>query len=398
MTPKLRKLTTRHGGKPRLNIHNVVAAFDEGEFLRLPPGRLALTRTFELARLSSIASGECARRAYGWGSRRLATDALLDALAQVPDVLTGILPTDGRLPVQYKPELAAAIARGTAIGIHVRLHNAFHSGRSGSVRAGGAAAALRRLEDRYHQHLQACWRATRTGDGQALRALAATMTSEAHGALADATRRAGSASRGARRTAPDMGLRASVLGRRYAFLAAGCVLVDARVRTPRRAPSARRAAQAADRLSRTVMRVPLARRTVRELDAGSRIELAGRASGVTWIERPRKPYTRIGLDGVGVPLLVSHKNMVRRGLGVGCHVWALGNVKKVRPEELAVECEFEGPEIHRKTYFEDWLVTVARPAYDLYPGSVAMEWEFPPIDRRRAGWDLYSRLGARSAP
>jgi hypothetical protein len=204
--------------------------------------------------------------------------------------------------------------------------------------------------------------------------------------------RAGRAAQGDRRTAADVGLRASVLARRHALLAAGCVLVDARVRTPRGAAAVRRAAEGARRASRTAMRVPAARRRVSGLDDGTRIAFTGRVARVIWFDRPRKPYTRITLGGVAAPLLVSHKNMTRRGLAPGCHVWAIGNVKEVQPEGLAVECEFEGPDRHRDTYFEDWLATVVRPVYDLYPGSVAMEWELPPVDRRRGGWDLFSRL------
>jgi hypothetical protein len=117
----------------------------------------------------------------------------------------------------------------------------------------------------------------------------------------------------------------------------------------------------------------------------------GRATRVEWVERPTKPYSFVELAGSDARLLVAHRSVVRRGLAAGSNVYALGNVK-AGDEGVVLEAEFEGPDRHRTSVWEDWLATLARPAYDLYPGSLAIEWELPAITARSGAPDLLSRL------
>ena len=71
-------------------------------------------------------------------------------------------------------------------------------------------------------------------------------------------------------------------------------------------------------------------------------------------------------------------------------MYALGNAKEFEGG-VALEAEFEGPDQHRTAVWEDWLATLARPAYDLYPGSLAVEWELPAITATSGAFDLLSR-------
>ena len=46
----------------------------------------------------------------------------------------------------------------------------------------------------------------------------------------------------------------------------------------------------------------------------------------------------------------------------------------------------------RKQWWEEALAAWARPAYDLYPDSVAAEWGLPALDVRGGGSDFYGRV------
>jgi hypothetical protein len=175
------------------------------------------------------------------------------------------------------------------------------------------------------------------------------------------------------------------------MLAAASVLLGWRLRQPRlRRPTAT-AAGRARQLERLTLRVFGARRGITAMDVGARLTLIGRATRVEWVERPRDPYSFAELEGTEGRLVVAHRSVLRRGLAAGCHLYALGKVKAV-DDGIVLEAEFEGPDRHRTAVWEDWLATLARPAYDLYPGSLAVEWELPAIAGRSGSPDLLSRL------
>jgi len=105
-------------------------------------------------------------------------------------------------------------------------------------------------------------------------------------------------------------------------------------------------------------------------------------------DRPgfNKPPARLTVGDAVKPL----STVLTRPGAPGTVVWAMGTVKQGQPPYL--ESEFEGPGQHRRRYFEDYLVTLTRPAYDLYPGAMLLEWEFPRIEAARGANDLISRV------
>jgi hypothetical protein len=394
-TPRLRKLTVNRGGRVHVSVAELVEYFGPGELLRLPPGRLTSTRLMELSRASFLARDQAERRLYGRRTRDPALDGLLGALGSVPELLAQILPPS-EAPPPYTQQIATGLARSAAEGVHIRLHRAFDDGlRQGPGPAGvSLATALEHEEAEYRRLLVRLRGAAGGSDASAVDAFGADAAATAHRSLARACQRAGRASLSNGPRAAELGLRASVLARRHAMLSAASVLLGWRLRQPRlRRPTAA-AASRAKRLARVTLRVPGARRLITDGDVGRRLTLIGRATRVEWVERPRKPYSFAELEGTDGRLVVAHRSVVRRGLAAGCHVYALGNVK-ADDDGVVLEAEFEGPNQHRTAVWEDWLATLARPAYDLYPGSIAIEWELPAIGRRSGVPDLFSRLGGK---
>jgi hypothetical protein len=374
-----------------VSVAELVEYFGPGELLRMPPGTLTSTRLMELSRAAFLARDEAERRLYGPAARDPALDGLLGVLGSVPELLAQILPP-AEAPPPYTPEVASGLARSAAGGAHMRLHRAFDDGvRQGPGPAGASlAAALDQGEREYRRLLVRLRIAAEGADAPAVDALAATGADAVHGSLARACARAGRASRSNGARAAELGLRASVLARRHAMLAAACVLLGWRLRQPRLRRTTASAAGRAMQLQRLTLRIAGARRALTPMDLGARLTLIGRATRVDWLERPLKPYSLVELEGAGGRLVVAHRSVVRRGLAAGCHVYALGNVKSF-DDEVVLEAEFEGPDQHRTAVWEDWLATLARPAYDLYPGSLAVEWEFPAIEGRSGAPDLLSR-------
>jgi hypothetical protein len=390
-TPRLRKLTVNRGGRVSVSPAELVEYFGPGELLRMPPGRLTSTRLMELSRGAFLARDEAQRRLYGRHTRDPALDGLLDALGSVPELLALILPSS-EAPPPYTQSIATGLARSTAAGVHMRLHRAFDDGlRQGPGPAGvSLAAALEREEAAYRRLLVRLRTAAKAPDAPAVDTLGADGAA-AHRSLARTCQRAGRASRSNGPRAAELGLRASVLAHRHAMLSAASVLLGWRLRQPRLGRTTATAAGRAGGLQRATLVIAGARRLIAAGSAGRRLTLIGRATRVEWVERPSKPYSFVELEGTDARLVVAHRSVARRGLVPGCHVWALGNVK-VDDEGVFLEAEFEGPDRHRTAVWEDWLATLARPAYDLYPGSLAVEWELPPIGRLSGAPDLLARL------
>jgi hypothetical protein len=391
-TPRLRKLTVSRGGRVYVSVAELVEYFGPDELLRLPPGSLTTTRLMELSRAGFLAADQAERRLYGRSAGGEGLEELLDVLGSVPDVLALILPPS-EAPSSYTAQIATRLARSAAAGVHMRLHRAFDDGlRAGSGRADASLIAALDQAEREHRVLLVRLRgAAQRSNAPAVDAVAASAASTAHGAVAETCLRAGRASRSQGTRAAEVGLRASVLARRQALLVAASVLVGWRVRQPRlRGPTAT-AAGRARQLERFTLRVPGARRTVSTSDVGARLTLVGRATRVEWVERPTDPYSFVELEGTDARLVVAHRSVPRRGLAPSCHVFALGKVKAI-DDGVVLEAEFEGPDRHRTAVWGEWLAALARPSYDLYPGSLAMEWELPAIGERNAGSDLLCRL------
>jgi len=318
---------------------------------------------------------------------------LTDALAGVPSAVAAALANPRALAWSfYHPAIASKVARASAAGIHLRCQRAFQEGRGMRPQAPTRALtqAIERLDRGYVDRLRALRRSTMARKFDAPLALAAELTADAHRELAPLCKRAGRAAGSEDDRAAEVALGASDLARRHAALVAGAILIDKRLRDRRRAKPTADAARRASKLRRTPLNPNSARKTLRSSDRNKRLALVAQLGKVDFIERPRKPYSDAQIDGVG-ELRVPHKNMRRVGVAQGSWVVAAGRVKTTGGERI-LEVEFEGPGQHTREYFEDYVIDLGRPAYDLYPDVLRMTWDFPDPGFKGQGADLISRI------
>lgn len=315
----------------------------------------------------------------------------LDVLTDVATVMAEIDVSKDAAERYFSEGVAAELARGVAVGIHVRSQLAFAKGLDAS---GGPSRTTRRKlytrEGALRLHLATLRRAAVAGDGAATLTVLQALSAEAHEQLPELLEEAARASRSDAHKKMGLGLGASILARRYAMAAAACIVLHRRLLLERLARTTKPAAEKTTLIRRDVVRPELARTQLTEIDVGRRFSLIARTTAIEWIERPRKPYTRVEFDGASIDLHVPHRSLERRGAIPGVVLWATGTVKTATPPYL--ESEFEGPGTHRARYFEDYLATLARPSYDLYPGTMLVEWEFPRLDDGRGANDLIGRL------
>jgi hypothetical protein len=389
---KLKNPIVKRGNKRSLSIPALRAAFQENSPLRQPVVRDSPARLGLLSLYSKIAATECVRGCY---QERKNQDSLVALLKEIPRLIEASASKSETKPrAASKPIRLAwgkALARATAIGIHVRLHQAFHRGlRQSPVRPTDTLAKQITMEERTYRSFLARTRlAARRSDITGAMKLLTSVVDQAH-LFADLCSRAARASRS--RKGALLGLSVSSLARQYAMLAAGLVLVIERLQDPRSSKATATVARTRKRLSRSVVRLPTARRSLTGTRVGAKAAIVGRIESLAWQDRTRKPFSVARLADKRGALLVPYKSMRQQGVSAGANVWAQGKVKRNSKGSRYLEVEFEGVGKHQQRYWEDWLAQLARPAYDLYPGTLLMEWEFPRLGRRSAASDMYSRI------
>ena len=382
----------RHG-KQSLSVLRLRQRFGKRGGLRVGSERTSGARLGRYSLLAEAAAKDVLRVFPARDRGQLERLRLL--LAVLTDLPTGVQDIDvgkdsaGRY---YSELVATQLARSVAIGIHVRLHLAFAKGiEAGASRSRSSVRrGVRSHEQALRGHLVKLRDASIAGDAAGALAVLDSISKAAHNQLADVIREAAQVSLRPGRRDLSVGLEASILARRHAMTAAGSVFLHRRLMLDRLVRPTKRAVERTNALRRTVVRPELARTQLSALDGGGRFSFLGRTSEVEWIERPRKPFTRVEFEGATLGLHVPQRSLERRGVRPGTVLWAMGTVKAGEPPYL--ESEFEGPGQHKAEYFEDYLATLARPAYDLYPGTMLLEWEFPPLERGAGANDLVGRM------
>ncbi len=171
-------------------------------------------------------------------------------------------------------------------------------------------------------------------------------------------------------------LRVCRLSRRYVMLAAAVLGLQAQLTQNRRRASLVRQARACHRLSRPFIELNQARRGLLRQSPGTVATIIGRIESVYWQERPRKPVSLIRLKGTGLEILVPYRSMPRNGIAPGMSLAVRGKVKESKAGKLFLESTTEGLRRFSKDYWEDRLADRVRKIYDLYPDSLAMDWDF----------------------
>ena len=389
----IKSLFVKRRGKTSLSALKLKESVGKSGGLRSGSQRTSGARLAQLA-LAVRAASKDAMRIFPATTQvqRERLYLLLEILNDVPHYIEDVNVSKDSAKLYYSETVAAQLARAVAVGIHLRLHLAFANGVEAGVNRSHNTVRrrLHTYEQKLHARLASLRRAAVITDAGAALSMLKTITEDAHHILPKLVEESARVSLRECRKDLALGLEASILARRNAMAAAGCVILHRRLLLDRLARGTKLAVERIPALRRNVVRPEIARTELSALDVGRRFSLLGRASEVEWIGRPQKPYTRVAFVGATIGLHVPQRSLARRGVTPGTVVWAMGTVKKGQP--LYLESEFEGPGQHRRRYFEDYLATLTRPAYDLYPGTMLLEWEFPRIEAARGANDLISRV------
>jgi hypothetical protein len=363
------------------------------------PSAQALAAAGDLRQLGFEAMEAAIRAAEALYKRESGEDTIKDVslLSRVGQTLVEILAEVDDVPRfadnNYPQHLAYRLGQAVAVGIHIRCHYAFATG--ANKRRPTVSAMLQTLQEQerwYESALAASRSAAIEGDLTNMSRLLCSVIDQAHTRTARAVDLAARMAGSRNRIVADAGLRASWVARRMAMLAAALVVVEWRQRRSRTLATTREIAQSRSLLYRSFMRSRVTRRSLRGFHPGSPASLIGRIEQIGFVQRPTEPFSRAILADTGEVLVVPHRSITRQGVGVGTFVWATGTVRHDASIGNHLKVGFNGPGTHRMTHWEDWLADLVRPAYNLYPGTMALEWEFPPLFNEGRRTDLYIRI------
>lgn len=184
-----------------------------------------------------------------------------------------------------------------------------------------------------------------------------------------------------------------MLARRVSMGAAALVLLDWRARQRNRVKGLRDRAAACVRLARVSSLSTASPTRLPDGRVGATWSLLGRVRRIQFAETAQPPFSIATLDPGPAEIFLPHRNLRRVGVAVGGTLFARGKVKAFGEKAIArLEVAFEGPGSSERLYWEDRLAVLARPAYDLHPGTLALDWELPRLGSRGSASELLSRL------
>jgi len=176
------------------------------------------------------------------------------------------------------------------------------------------------------------------------------------------------------------------------MLSAAVVLLVQRTTEPRAASGLAQAAKRRSALTRGVW----------TFESASRVVIAGRDAGVIGTittlayddmavaPMPGEAAPRERAHAIlasGLRLVVPFKHLASQGATEGAAIWVRG-----KPTSDAFEVAQEGLGEAARTVWEDYLAVLARPAFDLAPGTIFAEWELPARSAKRRVTDLLARI------
>jgi hypothetical protein len=325
-------------------------------------------------------------------------DDLVAALGQVPGPITralAIARRRERWPAKRYSERTARLAgHAVAVGGHLAVALAVRRANDRRPRVSTrdrTAARVAAEWSLYRDTLLAARRYAEAGEVEHLGQLVGALVGHLHGDLATLCGDAAAASRANHPRHASLGLQASALGRRSVMLATAGLLLQWRLHNRHTASATRRIAASRTSLRRDLPRLGSARRDLTGAAPGTRARLFGRASAVTFEERPNRPRSTVTLQDAACTLVAPFRSLPRRGILAGAAIWADGRVETGGDGRPFLKVDLEGPGQHARTVWEDWLAALARPVYDLHPGTLHMEWDLP-AEPHAAGLDLMARL------
>ncbi len=352
------------------------------------------TLLITLGAFAKLASREAYKKIYDKSGRH--ADGYWDYLSCVPTLLSRLLVHENAQS-KYTRDFVNALGKDLATGAHTKLHNAFTQGRVRSKVPDNKITenSLKKAERLYRSHLRTLRQLTIDTDANSILVLQSALSCYIYNDLSILVEGSASTSRfysskSSVARVKNVGLRASRLARRYCMLLAACQLLHWRLTNKRTINSSKKIASEREKILRQTRFDRSSRQSFSKSQLNKTIQLFGEFSEIKFIERPRKPYTLVTLDNKQI-IKVAYKSLQRQGAKQHCRFIVQGKVKK-DSDGYFLEAEFEGSGQHASEYWEDWLADAVRGVYELYPGTIHMDWEFPLYNKKSSRADLLSRI------
>ncbi len=287
---------------------------------------------------------------------------------------------------------ALTFGRFLSCSLHIHLHKLYDNARHKTSKQGpqNLAGQMVRFESMYDDWLYASRNAARNDDHLALLDIYEDIQFTGFGEFAGLVSTVGSMD-WEQRGYKSIGLRACQLSRKMAFLLASTIYLRARMVRSSSRSGLRKVSTSRKKLRRRTPNVQLSLKGLKGLEKYTRLPIAAYVNDITWLNRGNKPYSFATEVNGNFDIRLYYKNMLRSGMSADTWIWVKGK-KEGSNASPRVVAEFEGVGQHQGTYWEDYLVTELRDAYNLYPGSLHMEWEFPVLGKRGALNDIVSRI------
>ncbi|MEM1190155.1 MAG: hypothetical protein AAGI72_16615 [Pseudomonadota bacterium] len=322
-------------------------------------------------------------------ARLLAEDALDTLDAGMSDLLgLSAVDEDAALSEASSQELSAL----AAVSAHALAAIAYEQGRQTPVEESPTLImlALRRVERRYRDLLMDSRVAAETGDGSIVREVFTACVESLRGDVGYLARSLAGQDDAVKADALAA-IRLSAVSRRLCMLACACPHLLFRLTNSRKAAGVKQVAERRTRLMQADREMLAALRRVEDVSEGDVLRISARCQSVQFVEED-DGYTAITVDaGQLKELRLDRRNAQRVGVTEEAWLYLKGEVRSdgesqflsVNPRPVSEEAG---------EVWEDYLITQVRDAYDLVPGSIDMQWEFPPMQNFGARNDLYGRL------
>lgn len=287
---------------------------------------------------------------------------------------------------------ACSMASSLACAAHMFLHKKYDNARYGDRKGVpiNLVGQVVRFELMYQDLLRTSQRAAKSLDDQMLRDIYEEISFEVYGEYAWLVEQVGALSwedRGFK----SIGLRVCQLSRKMAFLMASTLYLRARMVTKSSRNGLTKIATTRTKLLRRIPNVQMNWRALSRIKDYTRLTICTYINDIQWIDSAVKPYSFASSISEDYFVRLYYKSMARSGMSSKIWVWTKGK-KETKEGMPVVVAEFEGLGQHQDEYWEDYLATKMNDYYNLYPGSLHMEWEFPVIGSIGAINDLIARI------
>jgi len=284
------------------------------------------------------------------------------------------------------------LARLAAVAVHTHIATRYQAGRMAPVSEDPTyiLRAIGRAEAQYAELLLDTRTAAKSGRVERLANVLAGCLNTTSGDLAYAS----VALAGQRDGPQSTGLaavRVAHLCRRIAMLSAASLMLMFRLTNTVKAAGLRKVAKNRSRLARPWAEMLTAVPQVVGATTGDQVRLLTRCVDIAWVD-DGDGFTRIIVDAGQVSeLRLPRRNAQRAGLAKGSWLYLAGTLAE-DAGTVFLQVGLLPISANASDIWEDYLISEARPAYDLVPGSIDMLWELPDLREIGGRNELHGRL------